>query len=209
MKNIFLLAALFCAELGFCQSANPFETVEKIEADGITFEVRQTKYTFMVSNADNSYVYRANWCYKDGRELETEEEYASVNAVDNMWAQNRAFREAFGDEVIESLRVYRSSPMTVFYAIGPEGNTLEVAFIMVAKPELLALPLSVFASLERKLKEYVTWRPNDFAKQLEFFHGFNSVFFNDLPLSSEISQKPPKAGFELIKPNPGEPVVWP
>ena len=186
MKNVFLLITLFFTELGFCQTVNPYESIETVEADGITFEVRRTDLDFMVSNVANTYVNRASWCYKDGRKLETEEEYASVNASRTMYGQCRALREALGDEVIESLRVYHDSPMIIFYAIGSDGKTLEVAFIMDAKPELLALPMSVFAALERKLKEYVTWKPNDFAKQLEFFHGFNSVVFSDVPLTSEI-----------------------
>ena len=186
MKTIFLSIALFFAELGFCQTTNPFETIETVEADGITFEVRRTELNVVISNVANTYVYRAGWCYKDGRELETEEEYESVDAVKNEAGQNRALREALGDEVIESLRAYHDSPMIIFYAIGPDGLTLEVAFIMRAMPESLSLPMTTFAALERKLKEYVTWKPNDFAKQLEFFHGFNSVVFSDVPLTSEI-----------------------
>ena len=57
---------------------------------------------------------------------------------------------------------------------------------MDAKPELLAIPMTTFAALEKKLKEYVTWQLNDFAKGLEFLHSFNFVFFEDVPLTSEI-----------------------
>ena len=186
MKNVFLLITLFFTELGFCQAVNPFETIETVKADGITFEVRRTEYTFMVCNTANSYVDKSNWCYKDGRELETEEEYASVEAVRSRSGQNRALWEAFGDDVIKALRVYKNSPMSIFYAVGPDGTTLEVCFSMDAKPELLAIPMTTFAALEKKLKQYVTWQLNDFAKGLEFFHSFNFVFFEDVPLTSEI-----------------------
>lgn len=209
MKNIFLLLTLFFAEAVFGQAINPFETIKRVEADGITFEVKRSKYTFTVNNVANHYVDRAGWCYKDGRELETEEEYASVNAVRSRSGQNRALREAFGDDVIKALRVYKDSPMSIFYAIGPDGTTLEVSFSMNAKPELLALPMTAFAALEKKLKEYVTWELNDFAKQLEFFHSFNFVFFESVLLESETSQRDPKFDYEL-KPDPGKPFgyVW-
>ena len=180
MKNLFLLTAIFFICHGYAQ--NYYQHVDTVTADGITFDVHLGG-GFSLSNAANIYT-NEELRYKNGRVLE-EDEYDAIDAVRNKGAQNRALLEALGDEVIKSLRAYRS-PMTLFYVVGPDGSTMEVAFIMSAKPELLALPPSVFATLEKKLKQYVTWQLNDFAKGLEFLHSFNFVFFEDVPLTSEI-----------------------
>ena len=199
MKKIILLTLIWVTCSGYAQ--NYYQGHETVEADGITFNVTFTYNSFMLSNAANIYDSEAAWRYKDGRKLETEAEYDSVDATRNMAGQSCAIREAFGDDVIVSLRKYRYAPLTLFYVVGPEGKTLEVAFIMDAKPELLALPPSFFATLERKLKEYVTWEINSFAQGLEFFQSFNFVFFRDIMTTSELPERIPTPDFDL---DPGD-----
>lgn len=184
MKNSILFSALIFAIGGYCQ--NPYQGVTTVSADGITFEVKLTEASFVLSNKTNTYVNELPWRYKDGRELETEDEYAVVDADVSPGSQNRAIREAFGDTIISSLRSYNYSPMTIFYVIGPDGDTLEVSFIMDAVPELVSLAPKVFAALERNLKKYVKWKVNAYGRQLEFFHGRSYVKFDQVPLDSEL-----------------------
>lgn len=190
MKTIFLLLSLLFMTEAYCQQ-NTYQGVTAVSADGITFEVKLSKYSFFLRNAANTRSQRNVWRYKDGRELETEDEYAVVDADVSPGSQNRAIREAFGDTVISSLRSYNYSPMTIFYVIGPDGDTLEVSFIMDAVPELVSLAPKVFAALERNLKKYVKWEVNAYGRQLEFFHGRSYVKFDKVPLDSELHKIKP------------------
>lgn len=190
MKTIFLLLSLLFMTEAYCQQ-NTYQGVTAVSADGITFEVKLSKYSFFLRNAANTRSQRNVWRYKDGRELETEDEYAVVDADVSPGSQNRAIREAFGDTVISSLRSYNYSPMTIFYVIGPDGDTLEVSFIMDAVPELVSLAPKVFAALERNLKKYVKWEVNAYGRQLEFFHVQSFVKFDKVPLDSELHKIKP------------------
>ena len=67
--------------------------------------------------------------------------------------------------------------MTIFYVVGPDGDTLEVTFIMDAVPELLSLPPETFALLEQNLKKYVKWEVNVYGQQLEFMQAISPVHF--------------------------------
>lgn len=182
--KLFLLIALFFAGVGYAQSL--YQSIETVEADGITFMVKRTEVNALIYNTDYHYVIMDSWHYKDGRELETEEEYDAVDAKKNKAGELRALREVLGDDFITAMRAYRGFPLKIIYAVGPDGRTLEVGFIISAEPELTALPFKTFAALERKLKQYVTWEPNDFAKQLEFFHGRGYINFRNVPLESEL-----------------------
>ncbi|MDE7077626.1 MAG: hypothetical protein K2O55_03480 [Alistipes sp.] len=184
MKKLFLLAALFFA--GVCMGQPFYLSIETVEADGMMFMVKRTSVNFLIYNTTCNYIHTGNWRYQDGRELETEEEYDSVSAQKNTAGELRALREVLGDDFITAMRAYKGSTITIFYAIGPDGKTLEVAFIVGNEPELQALPLTTFAALDRKLKQYVTWKPNDFAKQLEFFTRKGYINFRNVPISSEI-----------------------
>lgn len=110
--------------------------------------------------------------------------------------ENLAFRKSFLDADIESLRFYKHSPMTIFYVVGPDGDTLEVTFIMDAVPELLSLPPETFALLEQNLKKYVKWEVNVYGQQLEFMQAISPVHFQKVPLNSEVPQRNPDISFD-------------
>ncbi len=110
--------------------------------------------------------------------------------------ENLAFRKSFLDADIESLRSYKHSPMTIFYVVGPDGDTLEVTFIMDAVPELLSLPPETFALLEQNLKKYVKWEVNVYGQQLEFMQAISPVHFQKVPLNSEVPQRNPDISFD-------------
>ena len=192
MKTIFLLLLSAFAINGYSQNA--YQNVTTVSADQITFEVELKGNTFFLSNMANIYTGEANWRYKDGRELETEDEYAVIDGTMETGGENLAFRKSLPDSVILSLRSYKHSPMTIFYVVGPDGDTLEVTFIMDSVPELLSLPPETFALLEQNLKKYVTWKINKYGQQLEFMQAISPVHFQKVPLSSEVPQRNPNIG---------------
>lgn len=192
MKNYILLLALTFTTGAYCQ--NPYQGVTAVSADGITFEVDFRWNGFLLSNTANIYAGEANWRYKDGRELETEDEYAVIDGSMKPGVENLALRKSLPDSVILSLRSYKYSPMTIFYVIGPDGDTLEVSFIMNAVPELLSLPPETFALLEHNLKKYVKWEVNKYGQQLEFMQTSSFVHFQKVPLNSEVPPRNPNIG---------------
>ena len=86
--------------------------------------------------------------------------------------------------------------MTIFYVVGPDGDTPEVTFIMDAVPELLSLPPETFALLEQNLKKYVKWEVNVYEQQLEFMQAISPVHFQKVPLNSEVPQRNPDISFD-------------
>ena len=110
--------------------------------------------------------------------------------------ENLALRKSFLDADIESLRSYKHSPMTIFYVVGPDGDTLEVTFIMDSIPELLSLPPETFALLEQNLKKYVKWEVNAYGQQLEFMQTRSFIHFQKVPLNSEVPQRNPDISFD-------------
>ena len=77
MKNYILLLALTFATGAYC--GNPYQDGSTVTANGITFKVENDKFGFALSNTANIYSHEANWRYKDGRKLETEDEYAVID----------------------------------------------------------------------------------------------------------------------------------
>lgn len=192
MKTIFLLLSLAFTIGGYSQ--NPYQNGTTVSADGITFEVRLSKYSFFLRNTANTRSQKANWRYKDGRELETLDEYAVIDGSMKPGGENQALRKSLPDSVILSLRSYKHSRMTIFYVIGPDGDTLEVTFIMSPVPELLSLPPETFALLEQNLKKYVKWEVNKYGQQLEFMQTSSFVHFQKVLLDSETIQIKPNIG---------------
>lgn len=190
MKNIFLLLLSTVALEVYPQ--NPYQDVTTVSAGGMVFNVELSKYKLTLSNVSNTISHKTNLYYQDGRELETADEYAQVYARLPRYNESKAIREAFGDAVIESLRIYNYSTMRIFYAVGPDGTTLEVCFSMDRVPELMSLAPEVFAALERNLKKYVKWEVNEFSRQLQFLHMISFVRFQGVPLTSELSRPEPE-----------------
>lgn len=192
MKNYILLLALTFATGAYCE--NPYQNGSTVTADGITFKVENDKFGFALSNTANIYSHESNWRYKDGRELETEDEYAVIDGSMKPGVENLALRKSLPDSVILSLRSYKHSRMTIFYVVGPDGDTLEVTFIMSPVPELLSLPPETFALLEHNLKKYVKWEVNKYGQQLEFMQTRSFVHFQKVPLNSEVPPRNPNIG---------------
>ena len=164
-------------------------------SDGTSYSVYVSDFpNISISNAQNTCLALnadPNLYYKDGRVVETVEEYESTGGtVTEKGIFARVFRELFTDEQIAALRSLRW-PMTVMYAVNPEDGTMfEVSFVIGNYPELTSLPPDFYAKLERRLKEEVRWHVNDFSKQLKYVFGTTEVKFKQIPLTSELEEKP-------------------
>ena len=200
MKRLIILCCLLFAAAGYGQTPEP--AVNYYAKDGTVSATDGTVYSIYgsdfsnisISNAQNtSLALNAdpNLYYKDGRVVETVEEYESTGGtVTEKGVFARVFRELFTDEQIAALRSLRW-PMTVMYAVNPEdGTTFEVSFVIGNYPELTSLPPDFYAKLERRLKEEVRWHVNDFSKQLKYVFGTTEVKFKQIPLTSELEEKP-------------------
>lgn len=212
MKRTILLLSLLLAAAAYAQPSEP--AVNYYAKDGTVQASDGTVYsvdgadspTITICNAENRYTAAdasSSLYYKDGRRLETVEEYGRVDgAVADQEAFTRIFREMFTDEQIVALRNLRL-PLAVGCAVNPEtGVQLEVSFIIGNYPEMTSLPPDFYRALEKRLKEEVRWHVNDFAKQLKYMFGLTIFNFRKLPLTSELHQFKP--GFEEI--NQGEEV---
>ena len=200
MKRTILLLSLLLAAAAYAQPSEP--AVNYYAKDGTVQASDGTVYSvdgadspsIIIANAENRYSRAGaspSLYYRDGRRLETVEEYESVNgAVEDQEIVNRILRDMFTDEQIVALRNLRL-PLAVGCMVNPEtGVQLEVSFVIGNYPELTSLPPDFYATLERRLKEEVRWHVNDFAKQLKYMFGLTIFNFRKLPLTSELEEKP-------------------
>ena len=212
MKRLIILCCLLFAAAGYGQTPEP--AVNYYAKDGTVQASDGTVYSvdgadspsIIIANAENRYSRAGaspSLYYRDGRRLETVEEYGRVDgAVADQEAFTRIFRDMFTDEQIVALRNLRL-PLAVGCAVNPEdGVQLEVSFVIGNYPELTSLPPDFYRALEKRLKEEVRWHVNDFAKQLKYMFGLTVLNFRKLPLTSELHQIKP--GLEEI--NQGEEV---
>ena len=194
-----MLLSLLFAATGYGQTPEP--AVNYYAKDGTVQASDGTVYCIdgadssiiTISNAENRYSTvdaSPSLYYKDGRRLETVEEYESVNgAVEDQEIVNRILRDMFTDEQIVALRNLRL-PLAVGCTVNPEtGVQLEVSFVIGNYPEMTSLPPDFYRTFEKRLKEEVRWNVNDFAKQLKYMFGLTIFNFRKLPLTSELEEK--------------------
>ena len=216
MKRLLLLLPFLClVQISYSQDIQP---INYYETDGTVSATDGTVYcvdgadspTITICNAENRYTAAdasSSLYYKDGRRLETVEEYGRVDgAVADQEAFTRIFREMFTDEQIVALRNLRL-PLAVGCAVNPEdGVQFEVSFVIGNYPELTSLSPDFYRTLEKRLKEEVRWNVNDFAKQLKYMFGLTIFNFRKLPLTSELHQIKPGLGRNDQNLNQGEDV---
>ena len=194
-----MLLSLLFAAAGYAQPSEP--AVNYYAKDGTVQSSDGTVYcidgadspSIIIANAENRYSTvdaSPSLYYKDGRRLETVEEYESVDgAVADQEIVTRILREMFTDEQIVALRNLRL-PLAVGCTVNPEdGVQFEVSFVIGNYPELTSLSPDFYRTLEKRLKEEVRWNVNDFAKQLKYMFGLTIFNFRKLPLASELEEK--------------------
>ena len=199
MKRTILLLSLLLVAAGYAQTPEP--AVNYYAKDGIVSATDGTVYCIdgadssiiTISNAENRYSTvdaSPSLYYKDGRRLETLEEYGRVDgAVADQEIVNRILRDMFTDEQIVALRNLRL-PLAVGCTVDPEtGVQLEVKFAIGNYPEMTSLSPDFYRAFEKRLKEEVRWNVNDFAKQLKYMFGLTIFNFRKLPLTSELEEK--------------------
>ena len=200
MKRLVILYGLLLAAAGYGQTPEPVTnyyakdgTVQA--SDGTVYCIDGADSSIItIANAENRYSTvdaSPSLYYKDGRRLETVEEYESVNgAVEDQEIVNRILRDMFTDEQIVALRNLRL-PLAVGCTVNPEtGVQLEVKFAIGNYPEMTSLSPDFYRAFEKRLKEEVRWNVNDFAKQLKYMFGLTIFNFRKLPLTSELEEKP-------------------
>ena len=216
MKRLIILCCLLFAAAGYGQTPEP--AVNYYAKDGTVSATDGTVYcvdgadspTITICNAENRYSTvdaSPSLYYKDGRRLETLEEYGRVDgAVADQEIVNRILRDMFTDEQIVALRNLRL-PLAVGCTVDPEtGVQLEVKFAIGNYPEMTSLPPDFYRTFEKRLKEEVRWHVNDFAKQLKYMFGLTIFNFRKLPLTSELHQIKPGLGRNDQNLNQGEDV---
>lgn len=152
-----------------------------VSADGITFDVELDKYSFCLSNVENTRTEVDNWRYKDGREIETEEELNKI--VFQLYDVNmvaKVLKETFTPIEIAAFKRLSGSPMNIYYVFGPDGNVLETAFIMKPIPETLSIPPIRYAQLEKNLKKHIRAYLNYYAQQMQFVGGGQIIVFRSI-----------------------------
>ena len=216
MKRLVILYGLLLAAAGYGQTPEPVTnyyakdgTVQA--SDGTVYCIDGADSSIItIANAENRYSTvdaSPSLYYKDGRRLETVEEYESVNgAVEDQEIVNRILRDMFTDEQIVALRNLRL-PLAVGCTVNPEtGVQLEVKFAIGNYPEMTSLSPDFYRAFEKRLKEEVRWNVNDFAKQLKYMFGLTIFNFRKLPLTSELHQIKPGLGRNDRNLNQGEDV---
>ena len=174
-----MLLSLLLAAAGYAQPSEP--AVNYYAKDGTVQASDGTVYCIdgadssiiTIANAENRYSTvdaSPSLYYKDGRRLETVEEYESVNgAVEDQEIVNRILRDMFTDERL---------PLAVGCTVNPEtGVQLEVKFAIGNYPEMTSLSPDFYRAFEKRLKEEVRWNVNDFAKQLKYMFGLTIFNF--------------------------------
>ena len=200
MKRLVILCCLLLAAAAYAQTPEPavnyYAKDGTVQAsDGTVYSIYGSDFpNISISNVQNTCLALnadPNLYYKDGRVVETVEEYESTGGtVTEKGVFARVFRELFTDEQIAALRNLRW-PMTVMYAVNPEDGTMfEVSFVIGNYPELTSLSPDFYRTLEKRLKEEVRWHVNDFSKQLKYVFGTTEVKFKQIPLTSELEEKP-------------------
>lgn len=193
MKKLLLfIVFLLFVNYGYCQDW--YQDGTTIPAGGIVYKVKRSAYTLHLSNVDNVLTQQPKWRYKDGTTLSSEEEYYAVDfdmiSKDGLF---RAFAETFSEEELAPLRLLKESPLSLYFAVGPNGNVLEVSFIMDAEPALLEIPPFKYGMLERKLKSHVKFKVNHYGQKLQFMQGEISINFATMQLIRDI----PPGGFDV------------
>ena len=180
MKRLLLLGFLVGIIPNIVLAQDYYSGNETVTADSITFEVRFRHTLFSLENVENE-DRDPNLYYKNGTPLEVE--YSDISKGKAIQGTiNRAFVATFTEDEYHRLQQLPKFSFGITYVVDSAGNTLEVRFVMSIIPEMLAMPPSKFAQLEKNLKKYVKWDVSVLGRKLQYIYGMTFVNFSRVKL---------------------------
>ena len=140
-------------------------------------------FSISYSNKANRWDNATNLYFADGTPLD-EYDYDAYDLKSSQASFDQAIRMTFTKKEMNELKNNPPAQMTFYYVVSPEGETLEVAFIIPKESSILIdLPLEKYALLEQNLKKYLKWTVNDFGKTMKFLHAWRIVDFPTMKIS--------------------------
>lgn len=180
-----------------------------------TITVGQTTLSIEVFDKDNILIYNAKntrdngkLYYKDGSEVSNPENYGASAAVISQNNFYLAIAETFTDAELAVLgKPVKMSPMSIYYVVGSDGSTLEVAFILRAwiLPAVRTISPAKFATLEENLKKYMRFTVNYAGQQLQYFGVEQFVRFDKMYIPATIGTNDPPIENPIELPPPTRP----
>ena len=150
------------------------------------------RYTVGYSNQANKWIDAPYLQFKDGTPLD-EYDYDAYELKSSQTSFDQAIRMTFTKKEMDELKNNPPARMTFYYVVSPEGETLEVAFILPKESKILTdLPPEKFALLEKNLKKYLKWTVDDFGKTMLFLHAWRIVDFPTMKITYPVF--PPTTG---------------
>ena len=150
------------------------------------------RYTVGYSNQANKWIDAPYLQFKDGTPLD-EYDYDAYELKSSQTSFDQAIRMTFTKKEMDELKNNPPARMTFYYVVSPEGETLEVAFIIPKESKILTdLPPEKFALLEKNLKKYLKWTVDDFGKTMLFLHAWRIVDFPTMKITYPVF--PPTTG---------------
>ena len=197
MKRIFILGlSFFLSDIVFAQD---YYTGNKtVTADSVIFDVTFGYSVFSLDNINNVKDRDPNLYYKDGTPLEVDYSDA-LKGKAFPGTINRAFVSTFTKDEYHRLQQLPKFSFGITYVVDSAGNTLEVRFAISIIPEMLAMPPSKFAQLEKNLKKYVKWDVTPLGQKLQYIYGMTFVNFSRVQLDYS-DDEPKQWDGELILP---------
>ena len=165
---------------------------EEVKTGNTTFIKTTLPFTTSYSNKANKWDNASNLFFADGTPLD-EYDYDAYELKSSQTSFDQAIRMTFTKKEMDELKNNPPARMTFYYVVSPEGETLEVAFIIPKESKILTdLPPEKFALLEKNLKKYLKWTVDDFGKTMLFLHAWRIVDFPTMKITYPVF--PPTTG---------------
>ena len=165
---------------------------EEVKTGNTTFIKTTLPFTTSYSNKANKWDNASNLFFADGTPLD-EYDYDAYELKSSQTSFDQAIRMTFTKKEMDELKNNPPAQMTFYYVVSPEGETIEVAFILPKESKILTdLPPEKFALLEKNLKKYLKWTVNDFGKTMLFLHAWRIVDFPTMKITYPVF--PPTTG---------------
>lgn len=155
MKRLFLLFVLTNITNIFNAQCQDYYNTDKVTGLTETYTVKHLNSgSCIVSNTKNQKI-KQPLKYLDGTSVPNG--YTPGVIPDDNSQLERAVKETFTSEEMQKLKATNVS-LYIDYAIDPQtGKTIEVSFLLRNVPAYRAIPPTKLETLEKKIKQYMTW----------------------------------------------------